>query len=296
MDIISLENVSITFKQKRILPEFLLTLQEKKLYGLIGANGVGKTTLLKLIAGFIQPTKGEVKVFDLPPFDEIKVAQNLIFIDDKQTYPPYATVETVCTAFQYFYTQWDGEFASKLFNYFQFQSYDRFDLLSKGRKSLFNCIVGLCSNCAITLMDEPTTGMDIKIREDFYKFLLNSYIKNPRTIIISSHYMDEIEQLLEEVIIITSKKEVVLETVEELQSEFFVVSGTQEQLDVLTFKEIYSITSIGNQKQMVVRVSLTTDFLEQLEKMKIQYTKLSASQASTYLTHEMRGGIEDVLR
>src|SRR5699024_11425877 len=73
---------------------------------------------------------------------------------------------------------------------------------TKGKKSTFNAIVGLASHCALTMFDEPTVGMDAAVRQDFYRALLKDYLAHPRTIIISSHYFNEIEDLLEDVLYI----------------------------------------------------------------------------------------------
>ncbi|MDY0410295.1 ATP-binding cassette domain-containing protein [Paracerasibacillus soli] len=92
-----------------------------------------------------------------------------------------------------FYENWDMDFAMRLFKYFSFHPDDIHENLSKGKKSTFNMIFGVASRCPLTIFDEPTTGMDAAVRKDFYRVLLRDYIAYPRTIIISSHYLDEIE-------------------------------------------------------------------------------------------------------
>src|SRR5699024_1415440 len=169
---------------------------------LIGRNGAGKTTFLNILAGYWQETSGDVNVFSEKPFNNLFVSANTILIDDQMNFPESLTLMEILEQAERFYEKWDMELANRLFNYFSFNEKQTHNDLSKGKKSTFNVIVGLASRCELTLFDEPTTGMDTAVRKDFYRALLKDYLAYPRTIMISSHHLDEIEDLLEDVLLI----------------------------------------------------------------------------------------------
>src|SRR5690625_885506 len=202
MNIIECNQLTKSYGQLKALDHLSITIQENKITGLIGRNGAGKTTLLKTLAGYWRETSGEVKVFSEKPFDNLNVSANAIFIDDQIKFPESLTLMEILKQGENFYERWDMGFAKRLFKYFSFDEKQVHNNLSKGKISTFNVIFGLASRCALTMFDEPTTGMDAAVRKDFYRALLKDYLANPRTIIISSHHLDEIEDLLEDVLLI----------------------------------------------------------------------------------------------
>src|SRR5699024_9515738 len=143
-----------------------------------------------------------VKVFGEQPFNNLLVSANTILIDEHMNFPDSITLGELLEFAGRFYEKWDMDFAQRLLNYFSFHPRDTYSNLSKGKKSTFNVIVGLSSRCALTLFDEPTTGMDAAVRKDFYRALLKDYIAYPRTIMISSHHLNEIEDILEDILLI----------------------------------------------------------------------------------------------
>ena len=112
-----------------------------------------------------------------------------------------------------------------LFDYFSFHQDQQYNDLSKGMKSTFNMIVGLSARCALTMFDEPTTGMDAAVRKDFYRALLKEYIAYPRTIILSSHHLNEIEDLLEDILLLKNGKEHLHMPIAELRTWAIGIEG-----------------------------------------------------------------------
>ncbi|MBO1910235.1 ABC transporter ATP-binding protein, partial [Microvirga sp. 3-52] len=179
MNVVEFTNVTKVYRTHTVLNEMNFTIKQGVLTGIIGRNGVGKTTLMKLIVGFIEETSGKVEVFSEKPFNNLKVS-----------YP--MTVTDILKECRRFYANWDAGLAERLISYFGFHPNARHAQLSKGKKSTFNAIIGISARCALTIFDEPTTGMDSSVRKDFYRALLKDYIAHPRTILLSSHHIEEI--------------------------------------------------------------------------------------------------------
>src|SRR5690554_5436128 len=147
MTVISCHQVIKRYRNTTALNELSFTLEENKITGLIGRNGAGKSTILKLIAGFIRPTDGELKVFSEDPFNNIVTSANSIFVDDQMKFPTSLNLASILKTASSFYENWDDELANGLFEYFSLDPTQLHGNLSKGMKSTFNMIIGLSSRC-----------------------------------------------------------------------------------------------------------------------------------------------------
>ena len=154
-----------------------------------------------MIAGFFRETSGEIEVFSETPFNNLNVSANTIYMDDQMTFPASLNLAELLEEAERFYRNWNAELADGLLDYFSLNPKQLHNKLSKGMKSTFQMIFGLSERCALTIFDEPTSGMDAGVRKDFYRALLKDYIAYPRTIILSSHHLNEIEDLMEDVLL-----------------------------------------------------------------------------------------------
>lgn len=161
---------------------FHLPQKKTPLRDLLGENGAGKTTLLKIIAGFIKKLE-EMFLCSVGILLTVLMYLPILFADDLMVFASALNLSQLLKEAGKFYPDWDGQLAEKLFEYFGLNLSSITKRLSKGQKSIFNMIIALCSHSAITIFDEPTTGMDASIRKDFYRALLKDYIQYPRTII-----------------------------------------------------------------------------------------------------------------
>ena len=234
MTVIDFKNVSKSYRAQQVLNGMDFNMQQGVLTGIIGRNGVGKTTLMKMIAGFTEETSGTVHVFGEKPFNSLKVSANTIFIDDAMGFPDAMTLTDIIKECERFYVNWDRTLANRLIDYFTFHRGARHRHLSKGKKSTFNAIVGLAAHCPLTIFDEPTTGMDAAVRKDFYRALLKDYIAHPRTILLSSHHIEEIEDLLEDVLLVHNGIAHFHGPITNLQEMFIKLSGPAERLSYYT--------------------------------------------------------------
>ncbi|MFN7250490.1 MAG: ABC transporter ATP-binding protein [Anaerobacillus sp.] len=296
MNVIECNGLTKTYGTGKAINRLSFTIEQNKITGLIGRNGAGKTTLLKIIAGFLRPTSGEVTVFSENPFNNLKVSQNLIFIDDNMTLPQSLCLMDILHSASKFYGNWDMELATKLFEYFSLNPDTLQQNLSKGMKSTFNSIIGLASRCPLTIFDEPTTGMDASVRKDFYRALLKDYLEHPRTILLSSHHLNEIEDLIEDVLLIKEGEKHLHISVDELRQSAVALSGKIEAVNHWTVgKEIIYKKTVGTDRVYVV---VYHNFLqEELDKARlsgVEVSSVSAEDVCVYLTSKTKGGIDDV--
>lgn len=296
MNVIECKEVSKVYHQKKALSNLSFSIEENKITGLIGRNGAGKTTLLKIIAGFIHDTEGETLVFGEEPFNNLHVSANRIFIDDQMIFPHSLTLKDILKTAASFYHNWDNDLAERLVSYYSFNLKQRHHHLSKGMKSTFNSIIGLAARCPLTIFDEPTTGMDSSVRKDFYRSLLKEYLNFPRTIILSSHLLNEIEDLLEDILLIKDGEKCLHVSLEELKEYAIALNGDEEKVKEITSnREILYEKKIGiNQLYVVVKNDLSLREKEQTVFSNIELSAVPSDDVCSYLTNKSIGGIDDV--
>ena len=296
MDVISCQGLTKTFGRVRALNNITFTIGQNRITGLIGPNGAGKTTLLKIIAGFLRASSGEVRVFSEDPFNNLKVAANMIFIDDQMRFPQSLTLSEILASAAAFYENWDMELARGLFDYFSLDPEQYHHKLSKGMKSTFNMIIGLAARCPLTIFDEPTTGMDAGVRKDFYRALLRDYLRKPRTIIISSHLLNEIEDILEDIFLLSGGEKRLQTPVSDLKEFAVALRGKREVIDKLTAgQEIYYQKSVGKDySYVVIRRDAAEELLKKAGRDGLEVFPVKADDLCVYLTSRKRGGIDSV--
>lgn len=295
MTVIDCNDVTKMYGNHHVLNKVNFTIKEGVITGIIGRNGVGKTTLMKLIAGFLRESSGTIQVFGEQPFNNLKVSANTIFIDDAMNFPDSMTLQDILKECQRFYPNWDAELANRLIRYFVFHLGAKHRLLSKGQKSTFNAIIGIATHCALTIFDEPTTGMDAAVRKDFYRALLKDYLAHPRTILVSSHHIEEIEDLLEDILLVHEGKVQFHGPITDLQEMFVTLQGTAELLEIHTQdKNIISRNTQGPYSEWTVENTFTTDETKRLQAAGISLSLVSANDAYITLTTNVQGGIDHV--
>lgn len=294
MTMITCSHVGKKYRNKYANDDLSFSIKENTITGVIGRNGAGKTTLLKMIAGYIQPTSGEIKVCGQHPFHNLFVATNTIFIDDQMVFPTTFSLTDILQSCQHFYPNWDATLAKKLLDYFELPSYQQQGRLSKGQKSTLHMIVGLASRSPLTIFDEPTTGMDSSVRKDFYRALLKDYVAFPRTILLSSHQVEEIEHLLEDVLLIDQGKKILHMGVDDVRDYALSVIGDAVSVKQLTQEcDIIYKESIGNnQLRMIVR----NDRIIGHHSGNVVVQNVSVHDIAIYLSKREKGGIDHVFQ
>lgn len=296
MNVIECREVCKVYGKQKVLDHVSFTIEENKITALIGRNGAGKTTLLKLIAGFFRETSGDMKVFSECPFNSLNVSANSIFIDDQMTLPTSLTLAELLDEAGRFYENWNDELAHRLFDYFSLNPKQFHHKLSKGMKSTFQMIVGLSARCAMTIFDEPTTGMDAGVRKDFNRVLLKDYMAYPRTIILSSHHLNEIEDIIEDVLLIKDGKKHLHLSMTELKEWAIGLKGDKKAVANWTRNKdiLYSQIFGVNQTYVVVRNDFTESMMMEARLSGVEIVAVSPTDVCVYMTTDKKGGIDDV--
>ncbi len=294
MNVVECKGLTKSYFKRMALDGLKAEIAENKITGLIGKNGAGKTTLLKLIAGFSKKSSGEIRVFSEQPFNNLKVSANTIFVDDRMSFPNTLQLGEILEEAARFYPNWDMKLAKGMLAYFQLDPTSYHQHLSKGKISTFNMIIGICSRCPLTIFDEPTTGMDEAARKDFYRALLKDYIAYPRTIILSSHHIDEVDDLLEEVLVLHEGKKLLHLEMDELKEWAVGLRGPAEKVSAfIEGREVLHKSQLGAGTSYAVvqsaRISKERAISEGIEIMPVK-----ASDLFVYLTNGSKGGIDDV--
>lgn len=285
--------VSKRFRSVNALDQVHLHIENDAIVGLVGRNGAGKTTLLKMISGCWRPSSGEVRVLGERPFDNLFVSTNSIFIDDAMVFPEVLSLGELLEECARFYPNWDVHLAKRLCSYFQLSNSHFYYELSKGKKSTFNAIVGLCSRVPLTIFDEPTTGMDRSARQDFYKALLKDYMNFPRTIIISSHHIEEVEHILEDLILIDAGKILLHLPIDDVREYARGVRGNAEEISSWAKdKDVLYEETVGVDELFIVVKN--DEKVTESEHGNFTITAVTAADLAIYLTKGKKGVIDDV--
>lgn len=232
--IVEANQLTFRYGKKHAIRDFNINLNENQMIGLIGRNGSGKTTFLKLCAGLLQPELGEIKVLSQNPVNNLAVLKEVIYSYTKVPHKASLPLECIIEDFGIFYEHFDRVFAYKLIDYFSLSRHAKYSSLSQGMTSVVSFICAISTRAKLTLLDEPVIGMDIAVRKKVYEIILRDYIENPRTIIISSHILSELQELLSEMLIIDGGKIILYKTLEEIQSLAFRIEGTKEAVAAFT--------------------------------------------------------------
>lgn len=262
-------------------------INEPKIYGLLGRNGAGKTSLLSMIASFREPTSGEILINNEIPFENAKIMKDVILMYDKdftgETHSPSALIEQINT----YRPNFDLEYAKELIKKFKLEGKKSIAKLSKGKQSAFNVVVGLASRAPITIFDEVYLGMDAPSRDLFYKELLKDQEKHPRIIIMSTHLVSEMEYLFDEVIIIDQGKLLLQGTYDEVVSRGVTVIGHRDNVNEFTKnKHVINEEQLGDTKSATIFGELSEADRNQARKLGLQLGSSSLQDLFIQLTKE----------
>lgn len=214
---IQLENVSKRFLRKKALTDISLQIKPGHIVGLIGANGSGKSTTLKLIAGLIQPTKGTVLVDG--QVSSRRICMQVAFLSELDANYSFMTVAQTVTFYAQTFNDFDKEKAEKIIDFMKLDRTQKVKNLSKGNRGRLKIVVTLARNVPYILMDEPLSGLDPMVRQSIIRGLISFIDLEKQVVLLTTHELAEIEPLLDQVILIKDGRILAQERVDDIRSQ-----------------------------------------------------------------------------
>ncbi|MGO2521856.1 MAG: ABC transporter ATP-binding protein [Microbacterium sp.] len=285
--VIEVQNLTKRYKDKHALDNVSLSIEGNAIYGLLGRNGAGKTTLMSILTAQNFESAGTVKVFGEHPYENSHVLSRICFVRESQKYPDDATPRHAFKAASLFFKNWDQEFAEQLINDFQLPMKQTIKKLSRGQLSAVGVIIGLASRAEITFFDEPYLGLDAVARQIFYDRLLDDYAEFPRTIILSSHLIDEVSNLIEHVIVIDNGEILMNEDTDAVRDRAVTVVGDKAKVDAwVADREVLHREALGRVVSVTVLGALSDDERAEVTASGLDLAPVSLQQLIVRLTQK----------
>lgn len=247
MEQLSINHISKQFSHHLVLDDVSFTLAPAKIYGLLGRNGAGKSTLLNIITNRIFPTSGRVKLGDQDVNNNDAALGRLFLMSEANLYPKRTSIRRTFDLANEAYGQFNYQTATRQLREFGLDDKQHLNDLSTGQRTIAKLVLALNVDADYVLMDEPVLGLDATHRDLFYKELLKSYQAKPRTFVLSTHLIEEIQQLVEHVIIIDQHKVMIDDQVQHLLDQAHTVSGPAKLVDEYTAdRRVLASEDLGN--------------------------------------------------
>ena len=258
---IEVKNLNKSFDKKIVFQNANLKIEENRIYGLFARNGVGKTTLLKILADQLVNYQGQIS-YNHKSIRENKDYKKRVLLVGEDFISEYLKPERLNKIMDLIYIlleNFNKERFEELINIFDIDMKTRYRKLSFGNQCLFRNAIGLASGADFLFFDEPTTGLDEINKDIFYKKLMEYQEKDQSTVIISSHNVADIEKMITDVIILKDKNVIVNEPIYDIEEKLYSITLDPKDLDILANKNIINKKTFVNQ----VIVSIYDKFSEE---------------------------------
>ncbi len=244
--IVEVRGLSKKFGNKQVLHAIDFTIPKGRIYGLIGHNGAGKTTAINALLGLTN-YEGDVRVLGLAPFkSRAELMLDTAFISDVASLPRFLKVSQLLELMASLHPNFDRQKAQNLLKDTDIRASAKIKTLSKGMLAQLHLAAVMAIDAKLLVLDEPTLGLDITFRKKFYRRLVEDYMSENRSILITTHQVDEIEFLLTDLIFLRDGKIVLDAGMDEISRRFVQVLVSPECLDEAKAKQpIFTTTQLG---------------------------------------------------
>src|SRR5688500_17589125 len=199
-NVIEIRGVTRRFGATRALDNVTLNVPRGLVFGLVGANGAGKTTLIRHVLGLLKAETGSVRVFGLEPVKEpVNVLSRIGYLSEEGDLPGWMRVDELMRYMRACYPTWDEAYAQDLRKQFELDPAAKVKTLSKGQKARTGLLVALAYRPELLLLDEPSSGLDPIVRRDILGAIVRTIADEGRTVLFSSHLLDEVERISDRV-------------------------------------------------------------------------------------------------
>lgn len=276
----------VTRHRTDALQNVSFTLTDNTICGLLGRNGAGKTSLLALLAGYRCPTGGEVLINGENPYENPRIVHQTAFVTNlaENDSNPF-TVRDYFQRASWLRPNWDEAYAKRLAKAFDLPLKKNVTNLSRGMKSAVQVIIGMASRTQLTMFDEAYLGMDAANRKLFVSELLADYTKNPRTIIFSTHYIQEMEGLFAEAIVLDKGRLLAHESCDTLRERGVTVTGEADEVNrFVGGQKVVSERSLGKLKEAVIFETLDEQRRAEAQQLGLELTAVGLQDLFIYMT------------
>jgi len=286
-DVVKTINLSKNYGKTLALNEMSITIAENSITGLIGRNGSGKTTFMKIIAGILDKTEGEVFVFGEHPMDNLPILNKLVYTYHNVPYEGGLRLKKLLAFYKIMFPDFDLEFAEKLMKFFELSGKMKYKHLSQGMGSIFNFICALSCRAPLTMMDEPVLGMDVTVRKAAYDILLRDFTENPRTFIISSHLLSELEGTLSDILLIEQGRVIINKPIDDVRQSAYRVDGSSDAIErFIKGKKVITKKISKLSRYAVVNEPLTDATMEVIKTQGLTISPVRAEELCIFLTQQ----------
>ena len=285
---IEIKNLYKNYGEVKVLKDINLEFKFGKVYGLLGRNGVGKTTLLRIMANQIMDFQGNIIFENEKLIENQKAVEEIVLIQNtllNEEFLMDKAVSQIFTIASIVGKNWDFDFQYRLIKEFSLNVNKEYGKLSKGNQNIVRLIIGLCNRTKVVIFDEPNTGLDANNRYLFYEILMEDLEKYPRTVIISSHIIDELESFLEEIIILKNGQVLINESLVDLQEKSLLCIGREDNLSILENKNIIHKKSMGALMAVAIYDNISQEEKYEIRNNGVEISRIPLQKLFTYLTN-----------
>lgn len=287
---LKIENADLNIKKDTILTDINLELEPGKIYGLLGRNGAGKTSLLSLIASYRKVTNGSVTLNGKEVYEQDDVMQHINFLyNPKETSADNDKITEYIESGAIYRSDFDKEYAYRLLETFEIDTGKAYSALSQGQQAAVTATLGLASLSKVTIFDEVTNGMDAPTRELFYSEVLEAANREERIIILSTHIISEMEHLFDDIIMMHKGQILLHEPTYELLEKGYTVAGKAERVRAFTEnKHVINVKFLGALQIDTVLGTVTPEEMEIAEDDHLDISPLKLQEMFISLTDKKK--------
>jgi ABC-2 type transport system ATP-binding protein len=219
--VVDVNELSRSFEHKKALDGVSFRATAGQVYGLVGSNGAGKTTLLKHLLGLLRATSGSVRVFGLDPVrDPVGVLSRVGYLSEERELPEWMRIDELMRYTQAYHPSWDASYAHELLETFALDPAKKIKDLSKGMRAQAGLIAAVAYRPELLILDEPSSGLDAVVRRDILDAIVRTVADDGRTVIFSSHLLDEVERMSDHVTLMHQGRVTLSGVLDEVRSAY----------------------------------------------------------------------------
>lgn len=246
---IRIEHVSKRFDGHKVLDDVSIFIKPGTIYGLIGENGVGKSTLIQCLTGIYQQDEGKIEIDDEPVYENNKIKEEIAYVADRNQFFKHYTVAKMVDFFELTYPKFSRECFNKYNETFKLSPKAKVKNLSKGMQMRLSLMLNMAARPKVLVLDEPTSGLDPLAKKQVLDFIIEQVDETGMTVVISSHHLAELERICDEVTMLSKGKVVYQSSVEDIKDrvrKLQIVFEKEVPQDLKNWPGILDVSNIGS--------------------------------------------------